>query len=243
MRIISLSLLVGVAIAASTAPAQAASSLYRVESGTTSLSVDSAALELLESLGLSFSGTFDTVTPADGFAVGFEILSPSDDDAVVGSTFNFNFDTATQAFAPVSGLIEHIGGLSFDVDTFDPTTNPDGLALFSPLEIGDFSIGFDGGFFIADNVTTGLPLFDLVVNDAPSLDQRQLQVTGVDVLVSSNFNALLSNAAGSTDLGLTGAKIGTAQIDANASKVPEPGTVVAIALAGAAAIFGRRRAA
>jgi hypothetical protein len=243
MRITPLSLLIGMAVAVSTAPAQAASSLYRVESGTTSLSVDAAALELLESLGLSLGGTFDTVTPADGFAVGFDILPPSEDAAVVGSTFNFDFDTTTQAFAPVSGLIEHIGGLSFDVDTFDPTTNPDGLALFSPLEIGDFSIGFDGGFFITDNVTTGLPLFDLVVNAAPTLNQRQLQVSGVDVLVSSNFNALLSNAAGSPDLGLTGAKIGTAQIDASASKVPEPGTIAAIALAGGVALFSRRRTA
>lgn len=243
MHIIPLSLFVGIAVVLSTAPAQAASAIYRVQSGTTSLSVDPAALDLLESLGLTLGGTVDTVTPADGFAVGFEILSPSDDDAVVGSTFDFSFDTASQAFAPLSGLIEHLGGLSFDVDTYDPATNPDGLALFSPLEIGNFSIGFDGGFFIADNATTGLPLFDLTVNNAPTLSQGDFQVTGVDVLVSSNFNALLSNAAGSTDLGLTGAKIGTAQIDASASKVPEPGTIAAIALAGAAVALKRRRTA
>jgi hypothetical protein len=231
----------GTAATLAVMPSAQAATLYQVTSGVTSLNVDTAALDLLSGLGLTFSNSFETVTPAEGFAFGFEILPPTEDDSFVGTNFTFTFDSATQAFAPVGGQIEHTGGLSFEVDAFDPITNPGGLALFSPLEIGDFSIGFDGGFFITDNITTGLPLFDLVVNAAPSLNGRTLQVASVDVLVSAEFNDVLENASGNFALDLTGARIGSAQINAEAAKVPEPGTVLALVSVAGALMAVRRR--
>lgn len=222
-------------------PSAQAATLYQVTSGVTSLNVDNAALDLLSGLGLAFSNSFETVTPAEGFAFGFEILPPTEDSNLVGTDFTFTFDETTQAFAPVGGQIEHTGGLSFEVNSFDPVTNPNGLTLFSPLEIGDFSIGFDGGFFITDNITTGLPLFDLAVNTAPRLSDRTLLVSSVDVLVSEEFNNVLENASGNFELNLTGARIGSAQINAEAAKVPEPGTVLALVSIAGALLAVRRR--
>ncbi|NJL37149.1 MAG: PEP-CTERM sorting domain-containing protein [Leptolyngbyaceae cyanobacterium SM1_4_3] len=240
MRNKLLTIFLGTAATVAIMPSAQAATLYQVTSGVTSLNVDTAALDLLSGLGLTFSNSFETVTPAEGFIFGFEILPPTEDSSVVGTDFTFTIDEATRAFAPVGGQIEHTGGLSFEVDSFDPVTNPGGLALFSPLEIGDFSIGFDGGFFIADNITTGLPLFDLVVNAAPSFSDRTLLVSNVDVLVSEEFNDVLENASGNFELNLTGARIGSAQIDAEAAKVPEPGTALAL-VSVAGALFTVRR--
>lgn len=241
MRTNLLVVFLGAAASLAVMPAAQAATLYQIASGTTSLSVDAAALDLLSGLGLTFSESFETVSPAEGFAFGFGILPTSEDSSVVGTDFTFTFDETTQAFAPVDGLIEHTGGFGFEVDSYDPVTNPDGLALFSPLEIGDFSIGFDGGFFITDNITTGIPLFDLVVNATPSLSDRDLQVSDVDVLVSAEFNDVLENASGNYELNLTGARIGSAQIDAKAYKVPEPGTVLALVSVAGAVLAVRRR--
>lgn len=213
---------------------QAETATYQVESGVTSLSIDESALEVLESLGLSFNSANNTVTPANGFDFGFDILPRS--STFLGTDFTFNYDDATSVLSPLSGTIEHVGSLLFDVDT-------EQLTLFSPLEIGNFSIGFDEGFSIRDTFTTGLPLFDLAVNANPVLeDNKDLEIANVDVLLSQEFADLLTNYVGS-DLSeqLAGTVVGQAQISANVSKVPEPGSVVAILVAASSALAFRRR--
>ncbi len=213
---------------------QAETATYQVESGVTSLSIDASALEVLESLGLSFNSANNTVTPANGFDFGFDILPRS--STFLGTDFTFNYDDVTSVLSPLSGTIEHVGSLLFDVDT-------EQLTLFSPLEIGNFSIGFDNGFSIRDTFTTGLPLFDLAVNANPVLeDNKDLQIANVDVLLSQEFADLLTNYVGS-DLSeqLAGTVVGQAQISANVSKVPEPGSVVAILAAASSALAFRRR--
>ncbi len=213
---------------------QAETATYQVESGVTSLSIDASALEVLESLGLSFNSANNTVTPANGFDFGFDILPRS--STFLGTDFTFNYDDVTGVLSPLSGTIEHVGSLLFDVDT-------EQLTLFSPLEIGNFSIGFDNGFSIRDTFTTGLPLFDLAVNANPVLeDNKDLEIANVDVLLSQEFADLLTNYVGS-DLSeqLAGTVVGQAQISANVSKVPEPGSVVAILAAASSALAFRRR--
>jgi hypothetical protein len=213
---------------------QAETATYQVESGVTSLSIDASALEVLESLGLSFNSANNTVTPANGFDFGFDILPRS--STFLGTDFTFNYDDVTSVLSPLSGTIEHVGSLLFDVDT-------EQLTLFSPLEIGNFSIGFDEGFSIRDTFTTGLPLFDLAVNANPVLeDNKDLEIANVDVLLSQEFADLLTNYVGS-DLSeqLAGTVVGQAQISANVSKVPEPGSVVAILAAASSALAFRRR--
>lgn len=213
---------------------QAETATYQVESGVTSLSIDESALEVLESLGLSFNSANNTVTPANGFDFGFDILPRS--STFLGTDFTFNYDDATSVLSPLSGTIEHVGSLLFDVDT-------EQLTLFSPLEIGNFSIGFDEGFSIRDTFTTGLPLFDLAINANPVLeDNKDLEIANVDVLLSQEFADLLTNYVGS-DLSeqLAGTVVGQAQISANVSKVPEPGSVVAILVAASSALAFRRR--
>jgi hypothetical protein len=213
---------------------QAETATYQVESGVTSLSIDASALEVLESLGLSFNSANNTVTPANGFDFGFDILPRS--STFLGTDFTFNYDDVTSVLSPLSGTIEHVGSLLFDVDT-------EQLTLFSPLEIGNFSIGFDNGFSIRDTFTTGLPLFDLAVNANPVLeDNKDLEIANVDVLLSQEFADLLTNYVGS-DLSeqLAGTVVGQAQISANVSKVPEPGSVVAILAAASSALAFRRR--
>ncbi len=214
MRLHSLSALLGIATVAivAAAPVQAAPSTYQVGSGTTSLQLDKAALDALTSLGLKFDSSFGTVPAATGFGLGFAI-NPSTD-------FRFSYDATTQAFAPVSGTIEHSGGIKFAVDEAK-------LSYPSSLEVGDFSIGFDQGFFLRDTLTTGLRLFDLTPTGAPTLAEGILTVPGFDVKVAQQFNDSLSAATiAGTDLGLTGAKLGTAKLVAK--KVPEPGVVLGL---------------
>jgi hypothetical protein len=223
--------MITVAVVATVPPAQAAEQLD-VQSGTTSLKLDSLALNVLRTLGLSLTGAPGTVPPASGFDAGFKILPPSSTTAVVGSSFSFSVDRATNTFSNFAGAIEHSGGLDFTVDEAK-------LSLLSPLQLGNFSIGFDNGFFLADNLTVGgLVLFDLVPTSAPTLAGSSLTLQTA-VKVSAAFNDLLTNAAG-VDPGLTGATIGSARIDAEA--VPEPMTVAGTFVGGALLALGRRRA-
>ena len=230
MRLNHLTVLLGLTTAAMVStqlPVQAKISNYQIQSGTTSLSLDQ---NLLSSLGLNFSSAVDTTTPASGFDLGFSIIPPSSESGVLGTNFTFSYDDATSTFTPLSGTIEHSGSVVFDVDTTK-------LALLSPLEIGDFSIDSDR-FFVRDNFSTGLRLFDLQPNSTPVFDGKNL-VTSADVLFSQEFNDVLGNAAGN-DLNLTGVKVGQAQL--NATAVPEPETNAAIAVlmtTGAVAIKRR----
>jgi hypothetical protein len=232
MRFSAASVLFGVATVSivAQAPAQAAE-FYTIQSGVTSLSVEPSVLTALSSVGLTFSGAFDTVAPASGFGLGFSIVPPSSDPAVLGSSFLFSYDQPTNTFGNFSGTIEHSGGLRFAVDESR-------LSLLSPLELGNFAIGFDDGFKLSDNLTVGgLVLFDLIPTAAPTLNGSNFAVT-TSVRVSSAFNDLLTNSAG-TDLGLTGTVIGTAQI--NAQAVPEPATMLGLMAGGAFLAANRRR--
>lgn len=188
---------------------QAAVMTYQIQAGTTSLSLDEALLPF----GLSYK--VDNVD--------FDIIPPSNDPNIVGTNFTFSYDDQTNASTPLGGTIEHTGRVTFDVDTTK-------LALKSPFEIGNFSLGFDeGGFFLKDNVSTGLKLFDLQLNSAPTFDGKNLLIEDEDVLISQDFDSLLDNAAGS-DLPLAGLKVGQAKISATAVAVPEPETNIAVSL-------------
>lgn len=209
---------------------QANTTTYQIGSGTTSLSLD---VNLLESLGLSFSSATDTVTPATAFDFGFGILSPSSNPSVLGTDFTFSYDDTTSVFTPLSGTLEHSGSLLFNVDT-------NRLTLFPTLEIGNFSIGFDGGFFIIDSFSTGLRLFDLAVNSNPAVNSTSLQISNVNVLISQEFADLLTNYSDpKSSANLAGTVVGQAQIDA--TTVPEPGSVLAILTAASAALAVSRR--
>ena len=233
MRLNHLAVLLGLTTAAMVStqlPVQAKTSNYQIQSGTTSLSLDQ---NLLSSLGLNFSSSADTTTPAAGFDLGFSIIPPSADADVVSTNFTFSYDDTTSAFTPVSGTIEHSGSVAFDVDTTK-------LTLLSPLEIGDFSIGFDSGkFSITDKFSTGQPLFNLEINSNPVFDGKNLQVTGANVLFSQAFNDVLGNAAG-YDLNLTGVKVGEAQISATAVPEPETNAAIAVLMAAGAVAIKRR---
>ena len=221
MRVHSLAILLGLTtgVASNQLSVQAATMTYQVQSGTTSLSLNNA----LSPFGLSYKADFN-------------ILPPSNDPNIVGSSFTFSYDDQTKANIPLSGTFEHTGSIAFDVDTTK-------LALLSPFEIGDFSLGFDNsGFYLQDNVSTGLRLFDLVINNAPTFDGTNLLIENIDVLVSQDFDTLLDNAAGS-DLPLAGFKVGQARGSAIATAVPEPEANVGISLllaAGMAATIRRR---
>lgn len=234
MRLSHLSVIMGLTTAtvfSTQLSVQAETRNYQFESGTTSLSLDASALDLLGSLGLTFNSASDLVSPATGFDFGFAILPPS--SSFLGSNFTFSYDGATSAFTPVSGTIEHSGRLSFDVDT-------DKLTLFSPLEIGNFSIEFEDGISIRDTFSTGLRLFDLALNSNPVLNGKNFQLANVDVKLSREFADVLTNYSDSElSEELAGTVIGKAQIDART--VPEPGSILAILTAASAALTMRRR--
>ena len=229
MRLQSLSALLGMATVTivATAPVQAAPSLYQVGSGVTSLQFNQSSLDALASLGLKFDSAFDTVSPATGFGLGFAI-NPNRTD------FIFSYDSTTQAFAPVSGTTEHLGGIKFTVDQ-EKLTYP------SPLEVGDFSVGFDDqGFFLRDTLTTGLRLFDLVPTSSLTFTDGTLTIPAFDVKVAKQFNDSLSAATlAGTDLGLTGSKLGTGKLVAK--KVSEPSALLGLlAVTGTALVASRR---
>ena len=230
MRLNSLSALLGIAAVTivGTSPVQAAPSLYKVNSGVTSLQLPQASLDALASLGLKFDSDLDTVSPAPGFGVGFAVNSSTD--------FTFSYDSATQAFAPISGTIEHSGGIRFTVDQ-------DKLNYPSPLEVGDFSVGFDDqGFFLRDTLTTGLRLFDIVPTGSLTLTDDTLTISEFDVKVAKQFNDSLSAATlAGTDLGLTGSKLGTATTKLVSKKVSEPGVVLGLLAVTATALAANRR--
>jgi hypothetical protein len=203
-----------VMIASAVAPAAEAATLYQLTGGTTSLTLDHSQLA---GLGLTFSGQSGTVDPASGYSYGFGILPPSSDS--VGSSFTFDYEGGF--FNPASGSIEHTGSLSYAV--------AESLSLLSPFKIGDFGIGFDGvGFSVTDNYSTGTSLFNLAVNPASAiLNGSNLTFNG-DLLISSELNDILENASGNFDLNLTGAAIGSAQINATAAVIPTPALLPAV---------------
>lgn len=104
-----------------------------------------------------------------------------------------------------------------DADGFDedPVFNTE----TTPLELGNFSIGFDAarvsdtnsGFFVADTVSLNIPLFDISNPEVVEVEGGQLEISSADLLVSSELAALLGDDA------LAGADVGDARIDAAVS--------------------------
>lgn len=198
--------------------------LFTVTGGTTSVELDGPLLS--SAANLTLTSVSSTGTPAPGFAVGFPILSSS----------GFSF-TTEGGFTPIgSGLIEHSGTVTFNGDSPAPVT------------VGDFAIGFDptrvsavaSGFFVADTFSSLGVLFDVGAPSSLSAVGGQLSVGAADLLVSPEFGAFLVST-GFADVNLTGAVVGSAQIDAQFAAVPEPSTYALFATAGLVGVVGWRR--
>ena len=200
-----------------------------VVSGQTSVLPDLGTLEAAASLVLS--GTSDDVLPGnlgDG-SVAFAI-NPRN-AAVLPTTFSY--DPATfPAAGSFSGSIEHSGSLFFNDDA---------------VEVGDFTIGFDGdragtlngtasGFFVESNAGIAAIVFDVGAPSQAIATASDLTVAA-DLLVSPEFAGFLqSNGLAASDL--SGADVGDALIEA--SSVPEPGSLL-LALAGMSVLCSSRR--
>ncbi|MBE7384235.1 MAG: PEP-CTERM sorting domain-containing protein [Leptolyngbya sp. SIO1E4] len=204
-------------------PSQAQAATFTVESGVTSVFLDT---ETLSSVGLTLTGTVGEVAApvSDEFLVGFNITPDTD--------FTFSDEAG---FTLVGGSIEHTGGVVFNGDTA------------AELAVGDFSIGFDAaradettgatGFFVQDVLTTGAVLFD-IAGVVPSLEGDALTIDG-ELLVSEELSGVLQNPD------LVGAAVGSAQVNASVSEtmasVPEPSTAIGLVLAGAGVMAARRK--
>ena len=198
-----------------------------VVGGQTSVLLDA---ELLESAaGLTISGvSSDVIVPGNlgTDSVAFGINSRSATAPLLPTTFTYDSD----AFAPFSGTIEHLGSVFFN----------DGA-----IEVGNFTIGFDdtrvpsgvSGFFVESTVgLTGI-LFDIAPTDvSPAASSLEI---AANLLVSAEFADILENTA------LTGADVGDALVQASAQAdagVPLPTTLALFALGLIGMGYQQRRA-
>ncbi|MUG99035.1 hypothetical protein F7734_44780 [Scytonema sp. UIC 10036] len=214
------------AIVVSVAPMQAKASIFQVKSGITSVYHD---LSFLSSIGLDLTGTNNTTKPInDNFLVAFNIAP----------TTNFTFSD-TNGLTPLSGTIEHTGTVTFN----------------NQITIGNFSIGFDpkratnnaSGLFLKDTVSLNTILFDLSAPETVALDNKDLTLTSVELLFSSEFASILGNP------NLIGVVGGLAQVNASVIpsisvgsnvvspvEIPEAASVLAILTASAAFLASKR---
>jgi hypothetical protein len=187
---------------------------FQVESGVTSVFLD---VPLLQSVGLSLTGTADVAPPVNNnFLVGFNITPATD----------FTFSTEG-GLVPLSGSIEHTGSVTFN----------------DQVTVGNFSIGFDptrtssqaSGFFVKDTLDDiGAILFDIATPEIANFDGKDLTL-GANLLVSQEFASALGNA------NLTGTVVGKAEVDAEAAPVPEPASALAILGIGSAVTLANKR--
>jgi hypothetical protein len=189
-----------------------------VQSGFTSVALDTATLSSAAGLDLS------SVSPGIGAgvlpgSVAFPINAR--DAATLPTTFTYtpnNFPAG-----PFSGTIEHTGSVFFNADA---------------VEVGDFTIGFNAaravgpasGFYVASTTGVAAILFDTAVTSLGSASASTLDLT-VDLLVSPEFATFLGNSA------LAGADVGDARILA---AVPEPTSLSLLAVLSGVACMTRR---
>ena len=204
--------LVASAVVASSATAE----VVGIVGGQTNVTLD---FELLSAAaGLDLSGvTTGTLLTEDPSTVGFVITPPNAFDGP--STFGYDSNDFAGTF---SGGIQHRGGVLFNDDT---------------ILVGNFGIGFDGGWFVNSNAGLEGRLFDVdITTAAPSA--TNFDVSGI-LKVSEFFAGVLFDL-GLADSDLTGAAVGSASIEGymSGSEVPAPG---ALALLGVGAFATRRR--
>ena len=199
------------AVVASTASAD----VVGIVGGQTNVTLDFGLLS--SAAGLDLSGiTPGTLITEDPSTVGFAITPPNAFDGP--STFTYDSDDFGGTFG---GGIQHRGGVYFNDNA---------------ILVGNFGIGFDGGWFV--NSTIGLEgrLFDVDILSADPTAQS-FDVVG-NLLVSEFFaGVLLDLGLAASDL--TGANVGSASIEGFMSNaVPAPG---ALALLGLGGLSTRRR--
>ena len=203
--------LVASAVAASAANAD----VVGIVGGQTNVTLDFELLSV--AAGLELSGiTTGTLITEDPGTVGFVITPPNAFDGP--STFGYDSDDFAGTF---SGAIQHRGGVLFNDDT---------------ILVGNFGIGFDGGWFVDSNAGLVGRLFDVEITTA-SPSASNFDATGT-LKVSEFFAGILFDL-GLADSDLTGAAVGSASIEGYmGSAVPTPG---ALALLGIGAFANRRR--
>ncbi|MEH2250996.1 hypothetical protein [Nostoc sp.] len=215
MRFYQLAGVLGCTTAAfiSIAPIQVEAATFKVISGVTSIDRDHE--NILKSIGLNLTGSNDTIAPIpSNYLVGFNIDSAT----------NFTFSDEG-GFTPLSGTIEHTGTVTFNKN----------------ITVGDFSISFApgrtvkdaSGFVLRDTLSLNTILFDLSISKPVTFDGKNLTIPDVKLLISPEFATILQKS------NLTGLFAGTARIDAQVAAVPEPDSVLATLVAGAAVLATR----
>ncbi|MEH1909691.1 hypothetical protein [Nostoc sp.] len=194
-------------------PIQVEAATFKVISGVTSIAHDHE--DILRNIGLTLTGTNHTVAPIpSNYLVGFNIDSAT----------NFTFSDEG-GFTPIAGTIEHTGTVTFN----------------DQITVGDFSIGFApgrtakdaSGLVLRDTFSLNTILFDLSTPGLVTFDGQTLTIPDVKLLISPEFASILG------DHDLTGLFAGTARIDAEVAAVPEPDSVLATLVAGAALLATR----
>lgn len=168
------------------------------------------------------------------------LLPPSSDPNVLDTDFQFRYDPETGVYIPLGEIERFSGRVFFNVDTNKLNLSSQSVD-FNVFAI-DFTPGFD--FYVESN---GLRLFDVDSSGSPTFDLNTNTWTlqNIDLLASQEFSDFLVAAGASTPI--VGLKLGEAQgerafIDVAATKVPEPGTALAILTAASAALaVGKRR--
>lgn len=215
-------------------PVKAQAKTYEEISGKENLNLNTGTLNILESIGLSLDSVESTAVPDPGYTYAFALLPPSSNPNIRGTSFTFSYEDVTKAYIPLGGSEEFAGTIRFNVDT-------NKLALPPQLTIGGLSTTFgpDFRFFATDPVSTGLRLFDVESSGSPNvnLDSQTWTLEGLKLNISQEFNDFLVGAGADTQL--TGLNFADAQgqrafREVSTTKVPEPSSLVAILMVGAA---------
>ena len=206
--------------------------VYGVDSGISSISLDSTAVARL---GYAVTGSSGTVGAQGGLQFGFNILSELSD-------FVFTIEEDSTAIVQ-GGILSHAGWIELD---------DDGVPGTGIISLGNFEIGVDparasetvSGAFIRDTLGTNSIVFDIKplgpTDINPTSDGEAFTLHTADLLISPELYALL----GSPDGIAPGDFLGSIRIDASASSidaVPEPSTGLLALLGGALLIFRRCR--